>query len=45
MKDPQLYTAGAGRFDVQQGMLGDCWLVAAMASLAQDSKLLKKVNS
>ena len=42
-KDPQLFYGGANRFDVKQGMLGDCWLVSAIASITQDSLLLKKV--
>ena len=45
MKSPKLFTGGADRFDVEQGMLGDCWLVAAIASLTQDKIILKKVNS
>ena len=42
--DPQFYTGGASRFDVSQGLLGDCWLVAAIASLTQDQLLLKQVR-
>jgi len=42
---PQLFTDGASRFDVSQGMLGDCWLVAAIASVAQDKILLNKVRT
>ena len=44
VKDPQLFTGGASRFDVKQGMLGDCWLVAAIASLTQDQILLRSVS-
>ena len=39
-----LFTGGASRFDVAQGILGDCWLVAAIASLTQDKILLNKVR-
>ena len=42
-RDPKFYTGGASRFDVSQGILGDCWLVAAIASLTQDRILLSKV--
>ena len=42
---PQLFTGGASRFDVAQGMLGNCWLVAAIASLTQDQILLNKVRN
>ena len=45
MSKPQLYTGGASRFDVSQGMLGDCWLVAAIACLTQEKLLLKNVCS
>lgn len=45
MSQPKMFTGGASRFDVAQGMLGDCWLVAAIASLTQDRILLEKVKS
>lgn len=31
--NPQLFVEGYSRFDVQQGELGDCWLLAAVANL------------
>ena len=42
--NPKFFTDGASRFDVSQGILGDCWLVAAIASLTQDQILLNKVR-
>ena len=41
--NPQLFVDGAGRFDVVQGELGDCWLLAAMSSLAMDHSILHQV--
>eukprot|EP00118_Oscarella_pearsei_P028840 m.3059 g.3059 ORF g.3059 m.3059 type:complete len:660 (+) comp9038_c0_seq1:64-2043(+) len=41
--DPQLFVGGASRFDVAQGMLGDCWFVAVLSSLAQEQTLLHQV--
>ncbi|KAL5286408.1 CAPN1 family protein [Megaselia abdita] len=41
--DPQFFVEGYSRFDVQQGELGDCWLLAAAANLTQDSNLFFRV--
>ncbi|CAH1722868.1 unnamed protein product [Chironomus riparius] len=41
--DPQFFVEGYSRFDVQQGELGDCWLLAAAANLTQDQKLFFRV--
>ncbi|XP_035737794.1 calpain-A-like isoform X5 [Vespa mandarinia] len=41
--DPQLFVEGFSRFDVQQGELGDCWLLAAVANLTMDSNLFFQV--
>jgi len=41
--DPCLYVGGASRFDIAQGMLGDCWLLAAVAALCQYDSLLHQV--
>lgn len=41
--DPQFFVEGYSRFDVQQGELGDCWLLAAAATLTQDPKMFFRV--
>ncbi|XP_067942211.1 calpain-9-like isoform X1 [Watersipora subatra] len=41
--DPQLFVEGASRFDVQQGELGDCWLLAAVASLTCSKQLMHRI--
>jgi len=41
--DPQLFVEGFSRFDVQQGELGDCWLLAAVANLTMHPNLFFQV--
>ncbi|ESO00941.1 hypothetical protein HELRODRAFT_157317 [Helobdella robusta] len=40
---PEFFVGGASRFDVKQGELGDCWLLAALACLSQYPKLMENV--
>ena len=42
-ENPKLFVDGASRFDIMQGELGDCWLLAAMANLTLHKKLFYKV--
>lgn len=42
-ENPSFFVEGYSRFDVQQGELGDCWLLAATATLTQDPKMFFRV--
>lgn len=41
--NPQLFVEGFSRFDVQQGELGDCWLLAAVANLTLHPNLFFQI--
>ncbi|XP_063995536.1 calpain-A isoform X4 [Diachasmimorpha longicaudata] len=41
--NPRLFVEGFSRFDVQQGELGDCWLLAAVANLTMYPHLFFQV--
>ena len=41
--DPEFIVGGANRLDVVQGSLGDCWLIAAVAALAESKPAFKLV--
>jgi hypothetical protein len=41
--DPQLIVNGIKRTDPTQGDLGNCWFIAAMSALTQNSTVLQRV--
>lgn len=43
VEDPSLFVGGGDRFDINQGELGDCWLLAAMANLTMNKKVRSRV--
>jgi calpain len=43
VENPQFFVEGASRFDVNQGELGDCWLMAAIANLTLNKSCFQRV--
>jgi len=41
--EPSLMEGGGDRLDINQGELGDCWLLAAMANLTMDKRVRARV--
>ncbi|XP_059045760.1 calpain-A-like [Achroia grisella] len=41
--NPKLFVEGLSRFDIRQGDLGNCWLLAALANLTMYNYLMKQV--
>ncbi|XP_043914656.1 calpain-2 catalytic subunit isoform X2 [Protopterus annectens] len=43
VSDPQFIIGGATRTDICQGALGDCWLLAAIASITLNEQIMSRV--
>ncbi|XP_051881416.1 LOW QUALITY PROTEIN: calpain-2 catalytic subunit-like [Pristis pectinata] len=43
LRNPQFFVKGVSRFDVCQGNVGDCWFLAALASLTMQQELFDHV--
>ena len=43
VEKPCMFVDGASRLDINQGMLGDCWMLAAIAALTQFPSLFERV--
>ncbi|KAK7579905.1 hypothetical protein V9T40_000534 [Parthenolecanium corni] len=43
ISNPEFIVEGASRFDIMQGELGDCWLLAAVANLTLNERLFSQV--
>uniref|UniRef100_A0A8B9MEJ1 Calpain catalytic domain-containing protein n=1 Tax=Accipiter nisus TaxID=211598 RepID=A0A8B9MEJ1_9AVES len=42
-RNPYLITDGVSRFDIKQGEIGDCWMLAALGSLTLQKQFLENV--
>lgn len=40
---PQMFVKDADRFDINQGEIGNCWFLAAVANLAENKKCFQRV--
>ena len=38
-----MYVGERDRFDINQGEIGDCWFLAALANLAEDDDAFRRV--
>ena len=42
VEEPSLMEGGGDRFDINQGEVGDCWFLAALAQLAEKDKCFNR---
>jgi calpain len=40
---PKMFVRDADRFDINQGEIGNCWFLAAVANLAENKKCFDRV--
>ena len=43
VENPTFFVDGASRFDIKQGGVGNCWMLASLANLTLNKKLFQKV--
>ena len=42
-RGPQLFVGATNRFDINQGEIGNCWFLAALANLVENRRAFDRV--